>query len=349
MTSASDRGAPRRFDEKASEARHRTLVSVVLPACNEHPKLRRTLEQFRATLPPGSEIVVVDNGSTDGSADFLAGPDVVPPSEDPQPVECGDGQDGVAIRLLRYPRPLGVAGARNRGLDHARGEVVVFSDAHNDVPPGWWPPLVAALNRSGVGIVGPGIGIMGMEGVPNSCGQRIVDATLRVEWLPERQLDPYPVPTLGGGCMALRREVLDVTGGFDDGMPQWGSEDLEICVRLWLLGYEVWVVPEVEIPHYFRDRGPYEVKSVNVLHNVMRTAILHFNQERVAYVLHALMQHQNYARALALCSESDVWRRRDELRARRAHDDDWFFQHPYFRDIEMELREVGVVQLVGAR
>ena len=68
-------------------------------------------------------------------------------------------QGGVVLRLLRYPRPLGVAGARNRGLEHARGEVVVFSDAHNDVPPGWWPPLVATLNRPGVGIVGPGIAV----------------------------------------------------------------------------------------------------------------------------------------------------------------------------------------------
>ena len=262
----------------------------------------------------------------------------MPPSASPEPVACARQEDGIEVWLLRYDRPLGVAGARNRGLEHARGEVVVFSDAHNDVPPGWWPPIVATLNRPGVGIVGPAFGIMGEKSAAKSSGQRIADRTLRVEWLPYLGTEPHPVPTLGGGFMAARRAVLDAAGAFDDGMPQWGSEDLEICLRYWLLGYEVWAVPEVEVAHYFRDASPYQVQYVHVIHNTLRTALLHLNEERVAHVLHAYMQHPHYARALARCTTSDLGRRREALLAQRVHDDDWFFQHPYFRDIEMELR-----------
>ena len=40
-----------------------------------------------------------------------------------------------------------------------------------------------------------------------------------------------------------------------------------------------------------------------------------------------------------MCAASDVWRRSDNLRERRVRDDDWLFQHPYFREIPMELRE----------
>ena len=56
--------------------------------------------------------------------------------------------------------------------------------------------------------------------------------------------------------MAMRHDTLKRAGAFDEGMPQWGSEDMELCVRYWLLGYEVWVVPEVTVLHYFRKARP---------------------------------------------------------------------------------------------
>jgi hypothetical protein len=118
-------------------------ISVILPASNESVLLQRTVEQFAATLPEHSEVIVVDNGSTDGCSDFLL--------EAPCP----------NIHLIRTPEALGVAGARNRGLDAARGEVVVFADAHIDLPTDWWQPIVCTLNRPHVGVVGPGIGVMG--------------------------------------------------------------------------------------------------------------------------------------------------------------------------------------------
>src|SRR5262245_56826759 len=81
-------------------------ISVVIPARNESHYLRPTVEQFQDTLPPGSEIIVVDNGSTDGSSEFLLGA-------------------GAGARLLRT-QPLGVAGARNWGAWHSSGEIIVF-------------------------------------------------------------------------------------------------------------------------------------------------------------------------------------------------------------------------------
>ena len=196
-------------------------ISVILPATNESVLLRRTVEQFAATLPPNSEIIVVDNGSTDGCADFL------------------EEETWENVHLIRSTEPLGVAAARNRGLAEARGEVVVFCDAHMDVPERWWQPLVRTLNLPNVGVAAPGIGVMGRPDYPSSCGQRIAETNLRLERLPLKSAEPDPVPTLGGGFMAMRHDTLKRAGAFDDGTPQWGSEDLEICVRYWLLGYEV--------------------------------------------------------------------------------------------------------------
>ena len=57
--------------------------------------------------------------------------------------------------------------------------------------------------------------------------------------------------------MAMRHDTLTQAGAFDEGMAQWGSEDVELCLRYWLLGYEAWVVPEVTVLHYFRKQRPY--------------------------------------------------------------------------------------------
>jgi glycosyltransferase involved in cell wall biosynthesis len=282
-------------------------ISVVLPATNESVMLRRTVEQFVATLPADSEVIVIDNGSTDGCADFLA------------------AEPRGNVHLIRSRQPLGVAAARNRGLTRARGEVVVFADAHMDVPERWWEPLVGALNLPQVGVVAPGIGVMGEPDHPAAYGQRIAEPNLRVEWLPWKAAQPHPVPTLGGGFMAMRRETLQRAGAFDDGMPQWGSEDLELCVRYWLLGYEVWVVPEVTVLHYFRNRRPYGIQWHLLTHNLLRVALLHFNQSRTARVASALRNHVRFGPALAQAVESDVWQRRAEFASRRVRDDDWLF------------------------
>jgi glycosyltransferase involved in cell wall biosynthesis len=283
-------------------------ISVILPALNESVLLRRTVEQFEATLPADGEIIVVDNGSIDGSADFLT------------------ARRRSRVSLIQSSKPLGVAGARNRGLAAARGEVVVFADAHIDIPPHWWQPLVTTLNRPRVGVVGPAIGVMGKPDYPAACGQRIAELNLRVEWLPWTQREPHAVPTLGGGFMAMRRETLEQAGAFDDGMPQWGSEDLEICVRYWLLGYEVWVVPEVTVLHYFRSANPLKLRSGIVTHNLLRVALLHFNAARIARVTGELQKVSDFGPALAHAVESDVWQRRAELAGRRVRDDDWLFQ-----------------------
>ncbi len=302
------RALPAERTEKLFRGDYPARISVILPATNESVLLRRTVEQFEATLPAGSEILVIDNGSTDGCADFL----VEAPRE--------------AVELIRTSEPLGVAAARNRGLARARGEIVVFADAHIDLPEAWWQPIADTLNRPEVGVVGPGIGAMGNPDHRAGCGQRIAEPTLRLEWLPRQGDEPYPVPALGGGFMAMRHDTLKRAGAFDEGMPQWGSEDVELCLRYWLLGYEAWVVPEVTVLHYFRKQRPYAAEFLLLTHNLLRVALLHFNAARMGRVLTALRNHARFGPALAMALESDVWEKRAGFAARRVRDDDWLFE-----------------------
>jgi GT2 family glycosyltransferase len=123
---------------------------------------------------------------------------------------------------------------------------------------------------------------------------------------------------------------MQQAGAFDANMPQWGSEDLEICLRYWLLGLEVWVVPQVVVRHFFRTTNGYEVDDVSVTHNLLRVAVLHLDGDRLARAISALRYRPDFGKAMALTIASDIWQRREEFAARRVRNIDWFFER--FRD-----------------
>ena len=153
-----------------------TRLSVIVISLNEGESLRRTVDNLLATLPDSSEIIVVDDGSTDQSTGFLS-----------------EGYAGVT--LVRPPRRLGVAGARNFGASHANGDVLVFSDAHVEAPPGWADALLEVLARPEVGAVAPAISTMRPAAVEcTGYGQKWLDASLAVGWLGQQSSAPYPVP-----------------------------------------------------------------------------------------------------------------------------------------------------------
>lgn len=98
--------------------------SVVVPAHNEADALGRTLGSLRAQDFPGAvEVVVVDNGSVDGTADLAR---------------------AAGVRVAQEP-VLGVCAARQRGTDLARGQIVVSTDADTVHPPDWLSRIDAAF------------------------------------------------------------------------------------------------------------------------------------------------------------------------------------------------------------
>ncbi len=283
-------------------------ISVILAASNESIFLRRTVEQFEATLPANSEIIVVDDGSTDGCADFLA------------------DRKRHNVHLIKNQIPLGMSEARNRGLTRARGEVVIFSDAHIDLPEHWWQPLVATLNRSGVGMVGPGLGVMGKPKLPVAYGQRIIEPALRLEWLFNHREGSCPVPALGAAFLAMHHDTLKQAGAFDATMSRRGSEALELCVRYWLLGYEVWVVPQVTVLCHFRKTPFSRLEEGRLTRDVLRLAFLYFNPQRIGSVVASLEDEASFHDALASAADSDVVEKRAAFAERSVRDDDWLFR-----------------------
>ena len=284
----------------------RPRISVVIIARNEAGWLPETIDSFRSTLPEGSQIVVVDDGSQDGGADFLR-------------------KRGRKALLVRTPG-LGEAKARNLGMRHATGDIIVCADAHLRLPPDWWAPMTELLEDPKVGAVSASISMMGHTS-RRGCGLEISDAELTARWLKKRSDQPYPVPLLPGGFLAMCRETYAAIGGFDEAMPQLGALDMELSIRMWLLGYELWVVPEVVVAHRFKSgRNPSKRRCAVFMHNLLRMAFVHFNGPRITRVVEALHQFEGFPEGLAMTMESDVAARRSELYARRVRDSEWYFE-----------------------
>jgi GT2 family glycosyltransferase len=284
-----------------------TEASVVIVTHDEGDILRVTVDGFLDTAPSGSEVIVVDDSSTDGSTDFLA-----------------DGYQGV--QLVKPTERLGALRARNCGGALATRPFIVFADAHVMPPAGWGKEFAEALSEPDVAAVGPRVSAMGN---PSSSGYGHVwrDPALTWRWLNRKGSDPYEVPMLPGCFYGLDRDVFEKTGGFDDGLLIWGTGDAELSLRLWLLGYRCLLVPGVDVAHQFKKTLNFTLDWELLLHNMLRTATVHLNQDRLTQVVAAMSGRKAFPPAFARLLLSDAWRRRDEIRAARARDDDWYFEY----------------------
>src|SRR5947209_3795753 len=103
-------------------------VSVIIPLYNKAPYVRRTLDSVRAQTFADYEVIVVDDGSTDGGAAVVEG--------------FGDPR----FRLIAQPNA-GPGAARNRGLAEAGGEFVAFLDADDEWLPTFLERSLALLDR----------------------------------------------------------------------------------------------------------------------------------------------------------------------------------------------------------
>lgn len=300
---ASSRGAP----VSRVTAKPAAETSVVIVSHNEGDNLPATVSRMAETTPRGTEMIVVDDHSTDRSTSGLErlAPDVI---------------------VLRPDARLGVAGARNFGARRASGSMLVFSDAHVDPHRGWLPALRRALADPSVGEVAPAVRDLRRREAAAGYGFTWPDPGMSVRWLRSRPAAPAEVPFICGCFLALRRADFEALGGFDDGFVTWGSEDAELSLRVWRSGLRCLVVPDAEISHLFRASFGYPVDQAAVVHNILRVAAIHFKQPALRRVLEHWGGHSSFAAAFGRLDFADISARQEVITANSRRDDQWFFR-----------------------
>lgn len=281
------------------------FVSIIIPAKNEGENVRNTINSLlhsKTNYP--FECIVVDDGSSDHCCNLIS-----------------NRVDGERIKLITTTG-IGAAPARNLGAEHARGEYLIFCDAHLYFEHYWIDRLISLLRSGAADAVSPGIA---STEHPNYVGYgQSLNAKLGITWH-RQQLQPTEVAVLPGGCLAITKAAFHDVGGFDRGFRVWGFEDIEISIKLWLFGYRCLVVPAVKVLHLFRKAHPYTVTNDHVYFNMLRMAYSHFNDVRIAQTK-KLIFHSN-----AALIEQDVLKhgavaQRMRYLAKRKLDDDWYMQ-----------------------
>lgn len=284
-------------------------ASIIIPCKNEGDNVQMTVDSILAADPHNNyEIIVVDDNSQDNCCSFLL-----------------ESHRYQKVRCLSTPG-LGAAQARNYGAGAARGEYLIFCDAHITVPADWPHSLLSTFSRyPAADAVAPAIGSLAH---PAAAGYgQTWDNSLEIVWLPAPSGGkPTTVPLLPGGCLSVRAETFRQVGGFDSGFQVWGCEDAEISLKMWLFGYNLYVNPSVKILHLFRQKHPYPVTIKHLHYNMLRMAYSHFNDNRISKVTELIKSSNLLKRITKQVLRDGVMEQRNALFAKRKFDDDWFME-----------------------
>lgn len=203
-------------------------VSVIVCVRNEEHRVQRQLDALdQQDGAPPFEIIVVDNGSTDRTRS------VISHWRDGRPHRAG------LLRLLDGPRRPSIPRSRNLGAAAAQGRVLAFCDADDRVRPGWVAAFAEAVSED---LLAGGRIIP--QGAPEDPRSRLFDGGLVAT--------PY-LPYAVTCNLAIPRRVLDRLGGFEESLPAYGFEDVDLSWRAQRAGLEIRYVPAAVVEYTLSD------------------------------------------------------------------------------------------------
>ncbi len=211
---AAARVAARRAGADASD------FSVVVTVHDGFEVLRRCLDAL-ARFAPGAEVIVVDDGSTDDATRRL--------------IRDAAAAHGWAFR--RHCEPAGHSAACNAGAGMASRWYLLLLNSDAYVTPWCWEPLRRQLSRDEVGVAGPSTSWAATSQrlrLASHCAARwSVDQASAFAWLVHLRYGRSVVPVryVSGFALAVRRELWQRLGGFDEAFPDYGNE-VELCSRV---------------------------------------------------------------------------------------------------------------------
>lgn len=211
------------------------LVSVVIPVFNGERFLREAVQSVLDQGYSPLEIIIVDDGSTDGTATVARS---LPET----------------VRYLHQTNQ-GPAAARNRGIEHAQGELIAFADADD-----LWPTSKLELQLPYL-IKDPGVEVV-MGRIQQVLLSETVNGQTRAQEFGE------PAFSVNLGCAVIRKRVFDRVGLFDETMRY--SEDVDWFMRAREAGATIMTIDAVTLFYRQHDQNMTRGKSTSEL-NILKT------------------------------------------------------------------------------
>ena len=229
-------------------------VSIVLPVYNSSRELAAALSELDAQSYHDREIILVDDGSTDDTANVAA--------------TLSAGRDDIVLTRTDHR---GASHARNAGVEKARGQIIFFAESDCVYDPSYLQKAVDALGSQ------PKAGAVCLTGAPlitrSTLATQCIDVENKVQHslLDQGKIKPFY-------AWVYRRDVLVALGGFDERLFQ--GEDKDLFRRLERAHYEVAWVPGVNWRHR-RDQTTFQLARKWFTRG--RTRILYSIKQRRAF------------------------------------------------------------------
>lgn len=210
-------------------------ISVVIPTYNGIKYITGCLNSLGDQLQRPDETILVDDGSTDGTASFVA-------NSHPE------------VRLVRLDSNRGFAAAVNEGIRHCKGTYIALLNNDAQAAPQWLSELKRTLDeRPSIGFCSSKILFADQPEVINSIGIGFTRAGTAFDVGYRHRDDEkfrHPRPIFGAcaGAAMYRREVFEDIGLFDEDLFMW-YEDADLSFRAQLAGYQCLYVPTAVVSH----------------------------------------------------------------------------------------------------
>lgn len=249
----------------------RPRLSVITIGRDVRDELDRCLTSIERHAPAGSQVLVVDNASTDGTVRWLA-------------------QEWPDVEVIALDRNL-FGAARNAALGRVRAPYTMFLDSDAELTEGAADALLSALEDSPeVGLLGPRL--VYADGTLQLSCRRYPPALIPLMRRPPlaplfehstavrrhlmEDIDhslPRPVLYTLGACQVFRSELIEKLGRLDPRMG-WGGEDIDWCIRVWDAGAEVRYEPNARVVHAYRRQSKAAPLSLGALRHLRSFAAL---------------------------------------------------------------------------
>ena len=214
----------------------RPVTSIIILTWNQLRYTEECLAALARHTPESHEIIFVDNGSDDGTVEFLR--NLV--------------KDDSHYRLIENSSNRGFAAGCNQGLTEARGKFLVLLNNDVVVTPGWLSGLLDCHRSAPLaGIVGPltnnASGIQGLG--PNDYGSAGLDEFAR-QFHIRNLYRRISSRRLVGFCMLFSRQLYQEIGGLDERFGTGNYEDDDFCLRTAIAGYRNLIAGDIYVHHY---------------------------------------------------------------------------------------------------
>lgn len=223
------------------------VVSIIIPHLNGKHHLDECLGSLRCQSFTDFEVILVDNGSTDGTQEYVR-------------------EKYPEVRLLELGENLGFTGACNAGYEGSYGEFIILLNNDTETDPNWLQAIVDGFERQPrAGSIASKMLLFDQRQVFHTAGDFYSVSGLpgnRGVWQKDTgQYDQEePVFSACGGAAAYRRRMLDEVGFLDDDF-FFSCEDVDLAWRAHLSGWQVIYEPTAVVYHKLKASGGGGVNS----------------------------------------------------------------------------------------